>query len=406
VSISGPNPPFVGDTLTADLSGITNGLGAVSYQWKQGSSTGTNITGATGASYTTVAGDVGKTISVTVSYSGNSTSLSATTATVLASSYSIMLTSTAAITTPLASIAFTATSAGSAPPAAQTAFVKNTGTRPTGALTLELFGGAYDSFTIAPATIPDIAAGGNIPFQVAPKPGLLPGTHTTSVVVSGANSIQATIATVSFTVNAVALLGSPSITGSPFVGETLSADLSGITNGLGTVSYQWTRGTAETPITSATGSTYTTVAADGGQPIKVKVSYSGNTATPAASDARTVQAKTYTYTVSQTSTHTFPRQTEGYLSGSVSTLPVQVTNTGNQPIEALTVGFTGGDTDAFTVAPSTLYNILPGVTVSFVVSYKTGLVRGPGGIRRYFTNVVTSDGRTGRNFSVQVEVTP
>ena len=73
--------------------------------------------------------------------------------------------------------------------------------------------------------------------------------------------------------------GLPSITGTERVGETLSADTSGISdaNGLTGVnySYQWIRndGNSETNITDATGQTYTLTDDDQGKTIKVKVSF-------------------------------------------------------------------------------------------------------------------------------------
>ena len=71
----------------------------------------------------------------------------------------------------------------------------------------------------------------------------------------------------------------PAVTGTAQVGETLSADISGIgdADGLANVSYsyQWVRndGTADTDITDATASTYTLVDADDGKTIKVRVSF-------------------------------------------------------------------------------------------------------------------------------------
>ena len=73
--------------------------------------------------------------------------------------------------------------------------------------------------------------------------------------------------------------GRPTIGGTVQVGEELTASTSGMsdTDGLTNVSYgyQWIRndGTADTDITDATDSTYTLVAADEGNTIKVKVSF-------------------------------------------------------------------------------------------------------------------------------------
>ena len=68
--------------------------------------------------------------------------------------------------------------------------------------------------------------------------------------------------------------GVPTITGTAQVGRTLTANTSGIADadGLGTFAYQWVRG-ADTNIAGATGSTYQPVAADVGDTLKVRVSW-------------------------------------------------------------------------------------------------------------------------------------
>ena len=73
--------------------------------------------------------------------------------------------------------------------------------------------------------------------------------------------------------------GTPTISGTAQVGETLTVDTSGITDadGLDTVSfsYQWVRsdGTNDSDLTGATESTYTLVSADQGKTVKVRVSF-------------------------------------------------------------------------------------------------------------------------------------
>ena len=90
--------------------------------------------------------------------------------------------------------------------------------------------------------------------------------------------------------------GTPTISGTAQVGETLTADTSDIAdaNGLSgaTFSYQWVAndGNSDTDITGATDSTYTLAAADEGKTIKVKVSFTDDadneeTLTSAATDA-------------------------------------------------------------------------------------------------------------------------
>ena len=73
--------------------------------------------------------------------------------------------------------------------------------------------------------------------------------------------------------------GIPNISGTARVGETLTADTSGIADADGltnvSFSYQWVAndGTSDTDIQDATGSSYALVDADEGQSIKVKVSF-------------------------------------------------------------------------------------------------------------------------------------
>ncbi len=89
--------------------------------------------------------------------------------------------------------------------------------------------------------------------------------------------------------------GAPTISGTAQVGETLTADTSGIADADGlekvTLSYQWLAD--DTATQGATGSTYTILEADGGKAIKVRVSFTddaGNdeTLTSAATDAVSV----------------------------------------------------------------------------------------------------------------------
>ena len=76
-----------------------------------------------------------------------------------------------------------------------------------------------------------------------------------------------------------AATGAPTITGTAQVGETLTADTSGIADADGltnvSYSYQWTadNGTGDLDITGATNSTYTLVDEDAGKTIKVEVSF-------------------------------------------------------------------------------------------------------------------------------------
>ena len=78
--------------------------------------------------------------------------------------------------------------------------------------------------------------------------------------------------------------GAPTISGTAYVGNTLTADTSdisdadGLTNGI--FSYQWIRNdqTADADISGATGATYTLVEADEGKKIKVRASFNDDAA--------------------------------------------------------------------------------------------------------------------------------
>jgi len=61
----------------------------------------------------------------------------------------------------------------------------------------------------------------------------------------------------------------------PVVGETLTARFEDFSGAVGTATWEWIRGTT-TVISGATTNSYTAVAADAGQTLKARVSYSGN----------------------------------------------------------------------------------------------------------------------------------
>ena len=86
-------------------------------------------------------------------------------------------------------------------------------------------------------------------------------------------------ATTTYTVTLTRSEEAPTITGTPWVGETQTADASAITDSDGlvnaTFSYQWIRnnGSADSDIVGATGTTYLLAAEDEGKTIKVRVSF-------------------------------------------------------------------------------------------------------------------------------------
>ena len=108
------------------------------------------------------------------------------------------------------------------------------------------------------------------------------------------NSPSATVAgpAADAAVTNTAATGAPTISGTPQVGETLSASVSDISDADGlddaSFAYQWIRGSAD--IESATGSSYTLVSVDAGETITVRVTFTDDDGhaenlTSAATDA-------------------------------------------------------------------------------------------------------------------------
>ena len=215
----------VGETLSADLSGISDADGIVAttltYLWYANDGTDdTAIEGATGSTYTLVADDEGKTITVQVFFTDEF-------------GYNEVVTS--------------------APTAAVTGATENTDR----------------------------------------------GAHTETVKVETIKVESNTPAT-----------GLPTITGTAQVGETLTADTTGIADGNSlenaAFAYQWLADDVE--LSGATSSSYTLVAADRGKAIKVRVSFTDD----AGNDEQLTSAATDTVDLPLTaSVHNVPTYHNG-----------------------------------------------------------------------------------------------
>ena len=296
----------VGRTLTADTSGITDDTDGLdnavfTYQWVRSEGNGdTYITEATGDTYTLVAEDEGQTIKVRVSFTddaGNAESLTSDP-------------TGAVIPDPGPLTTFTVVDTSTDPD-------KTLGTlEDGGTLTLEdpdsdIYGIRVDTDSnhddhddihkveLALSGTKDVSRpekhspyslygdsggdnldGGNLPV----------GSYNLTATAYDANNDEMGTLKVSFTVEAQEQTavpnneptGAPTIDGIARVGETLTADTSGIidADGLTNVafSYQWLRDDAE--IAAATGATYTLVAADQGGTIKVTVSFTDGEGNP------------------------------------------------------------------------------------------------------------------------------
>ena len=268
-SVTGPAQ--VGETLTADTSGIAADDGLVnaiySYQWvANDGGTDADISGETDATYTLVADDEGKTIKVRVSFiddAGNEATLtSAATGTV--------------------GFAVQQQGASNTPTTGQPTI---SGTAQVGEMLTADTSGIADADGLDNAIYSyqwlgddtDIAGATSSTYTLAETDE--GKTIKVRVVVTDDEGNETTLTSeATDAVEAAAqpdspATGQPTISGTARVGEMLTADTSGIadTDGLTNVtySYQWLGD--DTDIAGATTSTYTLAETDEGQTIKVRV---------------------------------------------------------------------------------------------------------------------------------------
>ena len=255
----------VGETLAADTTGIedADGLDNVifSYQWiRNDGGTDTDISGATGSSYTLGDSDVDKTVKVRVSFTDDANNRERVTSAV-----------TAAVAAKPNSLAT------GAPTISGTAQVEEMLTADTSGIADE------DSLTNASFAYQWLADGAEIS-----------GATDSSYTLADDDEGKAISVTVTFTDDAgneetltsaataaaeakanTPATGAPAITGTAQVGETLTADTSGIADEDGLTNaafnYQWQADGAD--ISGATGATYTPVVDDMGKAISVTVSF-------------------------------------------------------------------------------------------------------------------------------------
>ena len=251
------------ETLTADISGIADedGLTSVSYsyQWIRGDgNTDTDISGETASTYTLVSADVGKAIKVRIIFTddaGNDESLTSE--------------ATAAVTA-------SNTLATGEPTITGTAQVGEELTADTTDIS-DSDGLINASFTyrwLADDTDITDATGSTYTLAAADE-GKAIKVRITFTDDAGNDESLTSAPTATVAASNTPATGEPTITGTAQVGETLTADTTGISDSDGltnpTFTYQWLADDAD--ITDATGSTYALVAADEGKTIKVRVSF-------------------------------------------------------------------------------------------------------------------------------------
>ena len=300
--------PAVGELLTADTSNIADPDGIADadfeYQWIAFDGTDdSDISGATGETYRPLLAHLGQTIKVRVTFDDdddNAESLtSAATAAVTASTYGQVIwaaTLTVEEETVAAGTFFgfsLISDRGSLEP-----YTFTHDGNSTTVTALQYLEGGLLRFTLS----------GNLgsadfnlyldgaPFLIEP-----PGTAF-EISDHGLTWTDEQEVEVRLTVNRAAT-GAPAITGTPEVGETLTAGISAIMDEdglpvLGELTYQWISddGTDDSDIDGATDSTYTLVEADAGKSIKVRVSFTDNAKFPeslTSAPTAAVTASTY-----------------------------------------------------------------------------------------------------------------
>ena len=257
----------VGQTLTADTTGIADEDGLTnavfSYQWMADD---TDIQDATGSSYTLVSDDEGKAITVTVTFTDAEGHQESRTSEPTGAVEAAPNTSATGVPTISGTIRV-----------GETLTADVTGIADEDGLDNVVFSYQWmaDDTNIQDATgssytLTEDDEGKAITVTVSftdaeGNPETLTSDPTGEVVAAPAQNIQAT--------------GVPTISGTIQVGETLTADVTGIVDADGLTSpaftYQWVRndGGADANIQGATGATYTLVSDDEGKAITVRVSF-------------------------------------------------------------------------------------------------------------------------------------
>ena len=290
--------PQVGEELTASTSEISDADGledaSFAYQWIR---TDTDIEGATGATYTAVDADEGKTLEVRVDFTddaGNEESLTSAATDVVAAALEPLTARFENVPSEHDGSAFTLRMAFSERLSMMNGrrlredVVAVSGGRATSAGRVNRRRDLWE-LTVEPDSLADVtvtlAAGAacGTPAAICTSDGrsLSEGISTTVAGPADDGPEPNTPAT-----------GAPTIGGTPRVGDELTASTPDISDADGLAdarfAYQWIR--ADTDISGATGSAYTAVEADEGERLKVRVSFTddaGNeeSLTSAATDA-------------------------------------------------------------------------------------------------------------------------
>ena len=273
----------MGETLSADTTGISDANGLTSptfaYQWiSNDGTTDTPISGETNSSYTVVAGDVGNTIKVKVTFTDDDgfeeTLESAPTAAVVTAATTVV--TIAAGTTPVtegADAEFTLTRSGTP-----------TADLPVNVSAADTPSGAYISGT-PPSTVTFTGTNTTVTYTVNTDPDSTHEAHGSITATVGSGTGYTVGADSSATVAVLdddnsPATGTVTITGTLQVGQTLTASISNVMDGDGLTNpsylYAWNRIDSNGiggSVFGANSTTYTLVPADVGHKIGVGVAF-------------------------------------------------------------------------------------------------------------------------------------
>ena len=307
----------VGETLTADTSGIADADGldaaAFSYQWLADDS---EVAGATGSTYTLVEADEGKTVTVRVSFTDDASNEETLTS---AATEAVAGNEESAVAGNEEPVAREDAAAWSATMTVEWVYqgygYYSTDTKKAGSLTPASFEVDGTTYTVKMVETQGwwtyIGVDRELPFDFVLELdgvrfasgdasfnsysyGNIYRWEGTGLSLSDGDTVEVRLHRAvedETAVNSPAT-GQPTISGTAQVGETLTADTSGIEDADGldnaAFSYRWLADNAD--IAGATGSTYTLADADEGKAVTVQVSFTddaGNdeTLTSAATDA-------------------------------------------------------------------------------------------------------------------------
>ena len=255
----------VGETVTADTSGISDpdGIGSFSYQWRKDNPP-QNITGATSQSFVITSGEFGKVLSVQVQYTDNG----GTTETLTSNFTEPVAQNNAATGTPVI------TGWANNPVIGNELGVDTSSIADLDGMTNATF--AYEWRRSDSSTI----LGTSSTFTpTSTEQGK--GITVTVTFTDDAGNSESRISTVTpAVVENSAPTGNVTVSGFPVPGETLTADTSTIADADGltnvTFSYQWLKGNSNVVIEGATQSTYTVQSSDLFNPLSVRVTYTDN----------------------------------------------------------------------------------------------------------------------------------